>query len=60
MLRLKRISELLKSSADRIEGQSKAATGKAADEAAKMIRELRDTAREIVTSQEYQNSKIKF
>jgi hypothetical protein len=60
MLRLKRISELLKISADRIEGQNKPATGKATDEAAKIIRELRDTAREILTSQEYQNSRIKF
>ena len=59
MLRLKRISELLKISADHIEGQSKTATGKA-DEAVKMIKELRDTARDILTSQEYQNSRIKF
>lgn len=60
MLRLKRISELLKDSADRIEGHSATATGKTADETAKMIRDLRDAAREILTSQEYQNSKIKF
>ena len=33
---------------------------RAAAETAKMIRELRDAAREILTSQEYQNSKIKF
>ena len=60
MLRLKRISELLKISADHIEGQNKAATGKATDEAVKMIKELRDTARDILTSQEYQNTRIKF
>jgi negative regulator of replication initiation len=61
MLRLKRISELLKISADHIEGQNKAAaTGKTTDEAVKMIKELRDTARDILTSQEYQNSRIKF
>jgi hypothetical protein len=60
MLRLKRISELLKVSADRVEAQSATATGKAADEAAVLIRELRDTVREILTSQEYQNSKVKF
>jgi hypothetical protein len=60
MLGLKRISELLKISADSLEAQSSVATGKAADETAKVIRELRDAAREILTSQEYQNSKIKF
>ena len=60
MLRLKRISELLKISADQIEGQSKTATGRATDEAVKMIKELRYTARDILTSQEYQNSRIKF
>jgi len=60
MLRLKRISELLKISADSIEGQSRAATGAASDEAAKVIRELRDVAREILTSDDYQNSKIKI
>jgi hypothetical protein len=57
---LKRISDLLKDSADSLEGHSRTATGKAADETAKMIRDLRDAAREILTSQEYQNSKIKF
>jgi hypothetical protein len=50
----------LKISADSLEAQSSVATGKAADETAKVIRELRDAAREILTSQEYQNSKIKF
>jgi negative regulator of replication initiation len=60
MLRLKKISDLLKESADRLESQGKAATGKAPTETAKMIKELRDAAREILTSQEYQNSKIKF
>ncbi|MBR1200511.1 hypothetical protein JQ634_33265 [Bradyrhizobium sp. AUGA SZCCT0240] len=60
MLKLKKISDLLKDSADSLEGHSRAASGKAADETAKMIRDLRDAAREILTSQEYQNSKIKF
>jgi hypothetical protein len=60
MLKLKRISDLLKESADGLELHSKTATGKAALEATKMIKELRDAAREILTSQEYQNSKIKF
>jgi hypothetical protein len=56
MLPLKRISDLLRISAESIE----AAAGTVSAEQAKMIRELRDTAREILTSQEYQNSKIKF
>jgi len=60
MLRLKKISDLLKDSADCLETQNKAVTGKPALETAKMIRELRDAAREILVSQEYQNSKIKF
>jgi negative regulator of replication initiation len=60
MLRLKKISDLLKDSADRLEVHGKTATGKAAAETAKMIGDLRDAAREILTSQEYQNSKIKF
>jgi hypothetical protein len=60
MLRLKKISDLLKDSADRLELQGKAATGKAAIETVKLIGDLRDAAREILTSQEYQNSKIKF
>jgi hypothetical protein len=60
MLRLKKISDLLKDSADRLELQGKTATGKAATETAEMIRELRDASREILMSQEYQNSKIKF
>jgi hypothetical protein len=41
MLKLKKISDLLKDSADSLELQGKTAT-------------------EILTSQEYQNSKIKF
>jgi len=56
MLPIKRISGLLKVSAESIE----AAAGTISAEQAKIIRELRDTAREILTSQEYQNSKIKF
>ena len=60
MLRLKKISDLLKDAADGLESQGKAATRKAPAETAKMIKDLRDAAREILTSQEYQNSKIKF
>jgi hypothetical protein len=55
MLPLKRISDLLKISAENFE-----AAGSLTAEKKKMIQELRDTAREILTSQEYQNSKIKF
>ena len=58
MLRLKRISELLKASADSLEGQM--APGKAADQTATMVKELRDAAREILTSDEYQSSKIRI
>jgi len=60
MLKLKKISDLLKDSADSLELQGKTATGKAAIEKAKLVRELRDASREILMSQEYQNSKIKF
>ena len=60
MLPLKRISDLLKICADSIEAQNRTAAGTVSAEAANMIRELRDAAREILTSQEYQNSKIKF
>jgi hypothetical protein len=60
MLKLKKISDLLKDSADSLELQGKTATGKAAIETAKLVRELRDASREILMSQEYQNSKIKF
>jgi hypothetical protein len=60
MLRLKRVSTLLKVCADNIEVQSRAATGSTDDATAEMIQELRDTAREILTSQEYQNSKIEL
>jgi hypothetical protein len=59
MLRLRRISDLLRDSADFIEGQTGNAVT-ASDVKAKMIRELRDMAREILTSQEYQNAKIKI
>jgi hypothetical protein len=58
MLRLKRISELLRISADRIEGQNDAGPT-SSSERAKLVGELRDAAREILTSQEYQNSKIR-
>jgi hypothetical protein len=60
MLRLKRVSELLKVCADNIEAQNGTATGSTDNATAAIIQELRDTAREILTSQEYQNSKIKF
>jgi hypothetical protein len=56
MLPLKRISDLLRISAENIES----AAGTVSAEQAKMIRELRDMTREILTSQEYQNLKIKF
>jgi hypothetical protein len=60
MLRLKRISDLLKLCADDIEVQSRAAIGSMDDAKVAIIQELRNTAREILTSQEYQNSKIKL
>ena len=60
MLPLKRVSGLLKNSAESIEAQSRTAVGTVPSEAAQIARELRDGAREILTSQEYQNSKIKF
>ncbi len=59
MLRLKKISELLKDSANCLEEQNRT-PGKAAAKTAEMIKELRDAARDILVSQEYQNSKIKF
>ena len=59
MLRLKRVSELLKICADSIEVQSRAA-GSTDNSTVAVIQELRDNAREILMSQEYQNSKIKF
>ena len=60
MLPLKRISDLLKICADSIEAQNKTSAGAVSAEKAKMIQDVRDAAREILTSQEYQNSKIKF
>ena len=60
MLTLKKISDLLKASAESIEAQNSGANGTACIEKAKIIRELRDAAREILIGQEYPNSKIKF
>ncbi|MBR1284846.1 hypothetical protein JQ597_22620 [Bradyrhizobium sp. AUGA SZCCT0177] len=50
----------MKVSAESTEAQNTTAAGTASAEAVNMIRELRDAAREIPTSQEYPNSKISF
>ncbi len=60
MFRLKRISDAMKTSADIIEDLSKKTNGAPSPETTKLIKELRELTREILTSQEFLNSKIKF
>jgi hypothetical protein len=60
MLRLKRISDAMKASADTIEQLYRKTNGVPSPETAKLIEELRKLAREILTSQEFLNSKIKL
>jgi hypothetical protein len=60
MLRLKRISDVMKTSADTIEDLHKKTNGVPSPETAKLIEELGKLAREILASQEFLNSKIKL
>lgn len=60
MLRLKRISDAMKASADTIEDLCKKANEAPSPETAKLIKDLRELTREILSSQEYLNSKIKL
>jgi len=50
----------MKTSADIIEDLSKKTNGAPSPETTKLIKELRELTREILTSQEFLNSKIKF
>jgi hypothetical protein len=54
------MADVMKMSADTIEGHYKKANGVPSAEAAKLIKELRELSREILTSQEFLNSKIKL
>jgi hypothetical protein len=54
------MADVMKMSADTIEGHYKQAKGVPSTEAAKLIKELRELSREILTSQEFLNSKIKL
>jgi hypothetical protein len=60
MLRLRKISDAMKTSADTIEDFYKKTDGVPSPETTKLIEELRELAREILTSQEFLNSKIKL
>jgi hypothetical protein len=60
MLRLKRIADVLRMSADALEEHYKEGKGPPSAETAKLIKELRELTREILTSQEFLNSKIKL
>ena len=60
MLRLKRIADAMRMSADALEGYYKKRSGDPSTETAKLIKELRELTREIQTSQEFLNSKIKL
>ena len=60
VLRLKKIADVMKMSADTIEGHFKEADGEPSPEAANLVKELRELSREILTSQEFLNSKIKL
>jgi hypothetical protein len=60
VLKLKKIADVMKLSADSIEGHFKEAGGEPSPEAANLVRELRELSREILTSQEFLNSKIKL
>jgi hypothetical protein len=58
MISLKRVSDALRMSADALEGHFKERPPPT--ETAKLIKELRELTREIVTSQDFLNSKIKL
>jgi hypothetical protein len=60
MLKLKRITDAMKASADTLENLYTKANGTLPDETAKLIKELRELTKEILTSQEFLNSKIKL
>jgi hypothetical protein len=60
VLRLKKIADVMKLSAETIEGQFKEVDGEPSPETANLIKELRELSREILTSQEFFNSKIKL
>jgi hypothetical protein len=60
VLKLKKIADVMKMSADTIEGHFKEADGEPSPEAANLVKELRELSREILTSQEFLNSKIKL
>jgi hypothetical protein len=60
VLKLKKIADVMKLSADSIEGHFKEAGREPSPEAANLVRELRELSREILTSQEFLNSKIKL
>jgi hypothetical protein len=60
MISLKRISDALRMSADALEEYHKERNGPPSTEPAKLIKELRELTREILTSQEFLNSKIKL
>jgi len=60
MLRLKKIADALRISADALEEQYKEGNRPPPTETAKLIKELHELTREILTSQEFLNSKIKL
>ena len=60
MLKMKRLPEALKMAADAIEGLYKELERGPPPEATSLIAELRELAREVLTSQEHINSKIKL
>jgi hypothetical protein len=60
MISLERVSDALRISADALEGYCKERNGPPATETAKLIKELRELTREILTSQDFLNSKIKL
>jgi len=60
MISLKRVSDALKMSADALEEHYKERNGPPSAETAKLIKELRELTREILTSQDFLNSKIKL
>jgi hypothetical protein len=60
MLRLKNISDAMRTAADALEEHHKKINGIPSTDTAMLIKELRELAREIVTSQEFLNSKIRL
>jgi hypothetical protein len=60
MLSLKRMAEAMRMSADAFEDHYKKTKSVPSPEKAKLIKELRELVRQILTSQEYSNSKIKL